>query len=201
MKLRFEYSSIFDSEIAELTGKKIDESLTASMDAFIPRLTQQWQERGQPLVDRAVELSGLAFKQSEAKCTLTLSDFVSMSHPLIVNVKKYLNGSADAEFLNEVIFHELLHVLLTDNWQVWPTSLIQKHSADDEIVAAHLHLMAIERGVHNSLQNYPQLQVIDEWYRRIGNGYDIAWETVSRDNLFQEFIAELRDESQWALRA
>lgn len=87
MKIRFEYSGIFDMEIVELSGKELDDKLVSSVEAFIPSLEQQWNEHGQPLVDLAIKLSGLSFKQKEAKCILTVSSFSSMSHPLVVNVK------------------------------------------------------------------------------------------------------------------
>lgn len=111
-------------EIAELSGKQIDIEMATLMDDFVPKLSQLWQERGQPLIELEVSISGLSFKQEEGKCILTLSEFVSMSHPLIVNVKKYLDGF-NAELLVELIFHEVLHILLTDNWQVWLTTLIK----------------------------------------------------------------------------
>lgn len=122
-----------------------------------------------------------------------------MSHPLILNIKKYLNG-ASSELLNEVVFHEILHILLTDNWKVWPTNLIKKYSGANQTVATHLHLMSIERAVHLSMQNYDQLNTVERWYLEIGNGYDIAWKTISANDLYQEFILELKDNSQWTLR-
>lgn len=199
MKLRLEYSSIFDAEIACLTGDELDDKLTASVEAFLPELDQQWMAQGQPLVDLAIKLSGLTFKQNEARCTLTVSSFVSMSHPLIVNVKKYI-GTSDIKFLNEVIFHEVLHVLLTDNWKVWPTNLIKKHSNENKIVAAHLHLMSIERAIHLGLKNHHHLEAIGRWYQKMGGGYELAWATICKDGLDKEFLEELRDGSQWGLR-
>lgn len=199
MQIRFEYSHIFDLEIANLSGQALDEKLANSVEAFIPVLEQKWNETGQPLVSLATKLTGLSFQQKETKCILTVSSFVSMSHPLIVNVKKYIEGSA-MDFLIEVIFHEVLHILLTDNWKVWPTELIKKHAGDDDIVAAHLHLMSIERAVHLHLQNQDHLGEVGRWYQRIAGGYDVAWAKISHNDLFQEFLAELKDGSQWGKR-
>ncbi len=64
-------------------------------------------ERQVPLLT-ACELSGFSFKQSEIKEILTVSDFVSMSHPFIINVKKHVD-EFNIDSLVEIVFHEVTH--------------------------------------------------------------------------------------------
>jgi hypothetical protein len=119
-----------------------------------------------------------------------------MSHPFIVNVSKYLESN-DLDILEETVFHEALHILLADNWKVWPTELIKKHGGSNPEIDAHLHLMSLELATHLHLGNLDRLEKIDRWYGKIGGGYLSAWNMVKSDNLHVEFIRELGDANQW----
>lgn len=196
MNIHFEYGFIFDQEISNITGLPQDPQLVSQMELWTPLVNERWKNEGQPLLKKACEISGLQFKQSEAKCILTLSDFVSMSHPFIVNVKKYVANN-NLDFLTEVIFHEALHILLTDNCKVWPTQLTHQFSEQNPTVAAHLHLMALERMTHLAFKHHKRIDQIAGWYNTIGDGYDLAWQSIANDETCQALINEFRDESQW----
>lgn len=196
MKIHFEYSTIFDQHISELMGTTLDEKVVLQVEKMIPRLNEEWQKQGDILLSTASELSEFRFNQSEMKCIVTVSEFVSMSHPLIVNVKKYLDRS-NIDFLMEVVFHELLHVLLTDNWKVWPTELLKKHSNQDRTIESHLHLMSLERATHIKLGNHRRLEEISLWYEMIGGSYIKSWIIVNENENFLNFVSELKDNTQW----
>ncbi len=199
MKINFEYSYIFDLEISERSGLKINDDAVNLVESFILKYKPIWNQEGLLLLTEAKKISGFDFKQQEMKCLFTLSDFCSMSHPLVVNIKKYINAD-EISNLSEIVFHELLHVLLTDNWKVWPTPLIKEFSGNNRIIAAHLHLMSVQLAVHKSLSNNEQLSKITEDYDRIGRGYDECWKIVNENDRYLQFIDELQDKSLWSLR-
>ncbi len=196
MNIIFEYSPIFDQHISELMGTKLDEAAVSWVEGFLPEFSQRWNDAGTTLLDTACSVSGFKFKHSEMKCIVTVSDFVSMSHPFIVNVKKY-RGVSNRDFLLEVVFHEALHILLTDNWKVWPTNLLKEHAGGDRDVEAHLHLMSVELATHMRLGNVDRLVEIDHWYEKIGGGYSAAWNIVRGEEKFKDFLGELKDPTQW----
>lgn len=196
MKITFEHSGTFDEYIAGLRGAVLDESMAAKIDPFLSRLNDHWKKVGACLLTTACEVSGFDFKLSETRCTVTVGDFVSMSHPFIVNISKHLN-SPDLDEVEEIIFHESLHILLTDNWKVWPTELVKKHGRSNSEIEAHLHLMSLEFAVHQRLGNFERLNWIGSWYERIGGGYFAAWNTIKSDDRYREFVHELKDSTQW----
>lgn len=196
MKINFEYSPIFDQHISQIMGTLLDEKKTIAVNEMISTLNEEWKKRGAILLHTACNLSGFSFKQSEMKGIVTVSDFVSMSHPLIINVKKYIE-KFDIDSLIEVVFHEVLHILLTDNWKVWPTVLLKEHGCNNRTIETHLHLMSLEKATHLELENYQCLKDIGLWYQKIGGPYQKAWAIIEENENFRLFINELKDNTQW----
>ena len=158
---------------------------------------KKWNSEGAKLISLANSLSNLSFKQKEMKCILTVSDFESISHPLIINVKNFIEDESKMSLFVDTVFHELLHVLLTDNCLNGAMDLVKKHANDNPVVMAHLHLMSLERAVHEKLKNFEKIADIEGWYNKIGEGYEVAWQTISNQNLYKEFIKDLHNESHW----
>jgi hypothetical protein len=199
MKILFEHSRIFDERISRIMGDKIDETKLSLVDVFSTKINALWAVNGERLLQTASDLSGFSFKQSEAKCTVTVSKFSSMSHPLILNVAKYVENPNRGAFeeIEETLFHELLHVLLSDNYKVWPTRSVEKYFMNDPNIAAHLHLMSLEKLTHLHLGNVERIKMIERWYERIGGIYQKAWSLISNDDKYLEFLSELNDPDQW----
>ncbi len=99
-----------------------------------------------------------------------------------------------------MIFHELLHILLTDNYKAWPTNMISSVKTDDRTIQSHLHLMSLQRAVYSSLNDKETISLVTDWYKRIGGAYNKTWELISDSNKYNEFIEEFRDPSQWQVQ-
>jgi hypothetical protein len=155
-----------------------------------------WERFGLPLLEAAVQDSGLVFRERDIKAVLICGSFSSHSHPLILNVKTYLKAFHSAprslnEFV-EVVFHELLHILLQDNVGSWPTPFINQFSRCSFETIVHLHLLALERRAHDILGK--DCSWLKKWYAEIGDEYAKAWTIVSDDANHSTLLAEIKSE-------
>ncbi len=90
-----------------------------------------------------------------------------------------------------------LHILLTDNWKVWPTNLLKEYGGNNQTIETHLHLMSLEKATYLKLQNHQRLKEIEFWYQRIGGPYQKAWAIIKENEKFRLFVNELKENTQW----
>lgn len=192
----FESGWLLDSSIAEIAKVDPDQSAIEEVSNRLPEFQKAWGKFGHPLLEAAVQDSGLVFKERDIKAVLICGSFSSHSHPLILNVKNYLKALHVAprsldEFV-EVVFHELLHILLQDNVASWPTPFINQYSECSFEMTAHLHLLALERRSHDILGK--DCSWLEKWYAEIGDEYAKAWRIVSNDANQSTLLAEISSE-------
>jgi hypothetical protein len=130
--------------------------------------------------------------------TLTLCPIASMSRPLLINVRLFLDGPTQQQPrplfpLSAVVFHELLHTYILGALPSGTSALLEKYKSEEPLVKNHLHLLAVMKLVYLKLDRAEHLQQIMEKDRALGNpGYGRAWQIVNDLEGHDAFVHELR---------
>lgn len=192
-KVVFESGWLLDDSIAEISGFPLDDNAVSEISERLPEFQRYWDTLGLQLLAPIVGKFGLNFEEQDIKGFLLCGKLHSQSHPLIVNVKYYLASvqkepHSMEEFV-EVVFHELLHILLQDRLSSWPTPSIEKYQNEDFEVQSHLHLMSLQKFAHAELGR--DTSPLKEWYGRIGPNYSHAWNLISEQSNQKRFLDEI----------
>src|SRR4030095_810786 len=137
------------------------------------------------------------FRYQEMLATLTLCPIRSMSRPLLINIRPFLDGPTQQQprplfLFSAVVFHELLHTYVLGALPQGKSVLLEKYQSEDTVVKNHLHLMAIMKMVYLKLDREEQLKQIIEKDREIDNpAYGRAWQIVNDIEGHQTFVQEL----------
>jgi len=90
------------------------------------------------------------FKRTEYSAALSICpDSPSMPKPFVLNISRYLKSymspknAKDINQFTDVVFHELLHLWLFENFN-HETTIKKKYKNNGESVVNHIHLFAIE---------------------------------------------------------
>ncbi len=130
--------------------------------------------------------------------TLTLCPIPSMSRPLLINVRPFLDGPTQQKprpmfLFSAVVFHELLHTYVMGALPQGQSTLLARYKSEELTVQHHLHLMAVMKMVYLKLDREAQLQQIIEKGSASDNpGYRRAWQIVNDIEGHQAFVQELR---------
>jgi hypothetical protein len=192
----FESGWLLDSSVADLSNHELKQEALDEVSSRLAEFQASWDDVGRPLLFSAVKESGMSFLEKDIKGSLICGQLFSQSHPLLINIKYYLNSLQKkprplTEFAEQV-FHELLHILLQDNLRKWPTPTAEKYSDQGFEVIAHLHLMALQRRSHEDIGN--STAWLADWYGDIGGDYSKTWKTVSEDVVYFQLLKELSTE-------
>jgi len=194
----FDYGFVpFDRACSEIADFEIEtewiEELESKMEAF----RHIWKERGPRLLELTVRETGKPFRQKEMQATMTLCTFPSMSHPLLLNVRRYLatatdGNPRDTHFFVALVFHELLHTYVFENLNRDESALLAKYEAEPFSVKSHMHLMAVLKNAYLKLGYKDELREIVALDSRIGPIYARAWEIVNDLEEYTAFVDELK---------
>jgi hypothetical protein len=129
--------------------------------------------------------------------TLTLCPIPSMSRPLLINIRPFLDGPTQQQprplfLFSAVVFHELLHTYVIGVLPQGKSVLLEKYQSEEPVVKNHLHLMAVMKLVYLKLDRAEQLQQIIEKDRTLGSpALGRAWQIVNDLEGHQVFVQEL----------
>jgi hypothetical protein len=194
-RLDFEYSDVWTSVCAELTKEEIPRPLERAAQALVPEMAREWEANAPALLGTTVELVGARFQATELHAVLSVCRTPSMSHPLVINVRRYvsrLDRPPDKALIVGAVFHEVLH------WYVNPlvprdSRLIEKYRGQPELVLRHLHLLALQKQVYLKLGRGEELARIVEADGALPNpAYRRAWQIVNEVEGSAPFVAELK---------
>lgn len=197
-KVFFEYGYPFDLMCPQHPQKPINEEMQNELFALIPMVDQLWAKESVALLGTTVATFNKGFDRTELSATLILCHTTpSMSHPLLINMRKFLKSAWDdprpQSYLVSLIFHEILHRYLSENFDsLYSTStLLKKYQSESGTVLAHLHLMAVQKYVYVQLNREAELKQTITWDSMIPNpGYKRSWEIIGIEG-YQPFIDEL----------
>lgn len=196
-KVRFDYGFVpFDRACSKATGKEIPQEQIAELESRLASFQEHWDEEGPRLLEATIAATGKPFIQQHLTAVMSLCDFPSMSHPLLLNMRRFLNSGPEdpprskSSFLS-LVFHELLHIYVTETLEKSP--LIEKYADEPGSVKSHMHLMAIMKKV------YLQLGLEDELAELVAKDagrpiYARSWQIVNELEGYQPFVDELKAE-------
>lgn len=158
-------------------------------------LAALWDQEGPDYLRAALGLVGRPFPYREVQVVLTVSDFTSMSTPILINVRNFLPGAAHPappEDFVEKVFHELMHHYVAPARAT--SVLMMKYASESPVVVNHLHVMALEALVLKQLGKTDELAYLEKLYRTDPTPADYAraWTIVMETESPEAFVAELK---------
>jgi len=196
------YSPVFDGQCSELTNSEIPPAWVETLNAKLDRFQAYWNQEGSRLLGAALEIVGKPYPHREMIATLTLCRFRSMSLPLILNMRFFLEEASQSdgrkalplEHFPGLVFHELLHTYLFEH-RYWENSiLLSKYGKEAFLVKVHLHLMALMRAAYERLGLSADIKAIAEWEKSLNPSLKRAWEIVEAEG-YRPLVRELQSGS------
>ena len=190
------YAAEFDQACSQQTKYQINPAWVSELTMRLPEFTADWAKDGPSLLRTSEEIVGKPFREKDLWVSLSACSLPSVSDPLLVNMRFSLNSFTPMPLTEDVtmsiVFHEILHRYLLG--RIPPNSpLLSKYKDENDAVKAHLHLLALQKGVYLKLGRLPTLQRVIEKDQELPNkAYTRAWEIVNSRENYQSFLAELR---------
>jgi hypothetical protein len=189
----FQSGWLLDDSIAEIAGTSISPEATHEISERLLEFQSLWNEQGPQLLRAIVLAFPLRFREKDINAFLVCGPLFSQSHPLLINVKYFLRSLHQTpepmySFI-ETVLHELLHILLQDCLQRWPTPAVTELAEDNFEIAAHLHLMTLQKFAHESTDK--TTAHLTEWYQLMGSTYARTWELVNDPPTYARLLNEL----------
>ena len=150
------------------------------------------------LLATTISVINKPFRYQEMIATLTLCPIQSMSRPLLINVRPFLDGPTQQQprpmfLFAALVFHELLHTYVIGTLPQGQSALLERYKSEEPVVKHHLHLMAVMKLVYLKLDRAEQLKRIIEKDSEIDNpAYRRAWQIVNDIEGHHAFVQELR---------
>lgn len=204
---KIQNSEVSMPEIRILSGRFIDNVLYSYInrieeykDSKAPGRTEMveamrtrkesWQKEGVQILSALQKITGLTFYQNVIDVYLVGGWHRAFSDPLVISIK------IEGETFVDVLTHELIHRLLTDNKQdknggVW----CKKNYPDiaDPAVSNHILVHAIHKEIYLNVLKRPDRLAADIEKCEVKPAYKEAWEIVEKEgymnivNKFKEF--------------
>lgn len=199
--ISFAYSQLLDDDCANLVKEPLDSQVVAEARRVLPQLEAAWRREGPRWLRATKDAVGQPFSFREAKAALVTCGLSSMSHPLIINMRRHVRADepdqprATRQFVGAV-FHELLHRYVSDIVTARGTAstpLLRKYEKESAIVRNHLHLFAIREAVHVRRGRSRELQEVEAFEADSPRAQHFARaREIVRSEGFERFLEELR---------
>ena len=178
-------------EEEEFQPQRIPVLTTSEMDRFIGL----WQARGPELLVKLLsEFNNKGFSRKEYTVTFSLCGKGSISHPLIIGLSRYMPDARyrdpDHAFV-DTLFHELIHNWLVDNFAFEESALLESLEIQDDLVANHIHLMAIQKYLYEKMG----ASDLADWlktYQHFPGAYREAW--IIADKHTEALVQEIKSQ-------
>ena len=164
MKINFEYSSVYDMMLSEMTGNFDESSIKKSHD-FLSSTKLFWNSNGDRIVNEIENVSKLKFKKNVDCFVVSSMPYESISHPFTIKAVK----SSDKLFA--MFVHELIHILMSQNFR--SVHHLLSFMDKDHNYRVHFPVLLIERRVLERLnRDYKKQKRIED--------LDYVWEDVNK---------------------
>ena len=187
----------FDRACEQWRNTKIEDGWIEELRMKLGSFQDIWDKEAPLLLGTTVAEMGRPFQHKEMIATLTLCPIPSMSIPLLLQVRRFLDGPTgnkpQAPFLfAALVFHELLHTYLGYYTEL-KSALVQKYEKEQLFVLTHLHLMAVMKHVYLKLGREAELtQIIAKDSASEDKSYARAWQIVNEIEVYGAFVEEIK---------
>jgi hypothetical protein len=188
----------FDQSCERWRNTQIEPQWYEELQRKIKTLQDYWDQEAPLLLGTTVAAINKPFRYTEIIATLTLCPIQSMSRPLLINIRPFLDGPTQQQprplfLFAALVFHELLHTYVIGARPPGPSALLERYQSEDPVVKNHLHLMAVMKIVYLKLGREAHLQQIIERDRAMGHpAYGRAWQIVQDIQGHDAFVQELK---------
>ena len=187
----------FDQSCEQWRNTKIERQWYEELKTKIKAFQDYWDQEAPLLLATDISAINKPFQYQEMLATLTLCPIRSMSRPLLINVRPFLDGPTQQKprpmfLFSALLFHELLHTYVIGALPQGKSALLERYKSEEPVVKNHLHLMAVMKMVYLKLDREEQLKQIIEKDHEIDNpAYGRAWQIVNDIEGHQAFVQEL----------
>ena len=185
----------FDQSCEQWRNTTIERQWYVELRTKIKMFQDYWDQEAPLLLGTTIAAIHKSFRYQEMIATLTLCPIASMSRPLLINVRPFLDGPTQQQprplfLFSAVVFHELLHTYVIGALGTSP--LLGKYQSEEPLVKAHLHLLAVMKMVYLKLDRAEHLQqIIARDSANDNPGYRRAWQIVNDLEGHDAFVQEL----------
>lgn len=197
-RVQFIYGDLtFDRNCEKWLDTKIDPGWAIEVRAKIGSWQDFWDKEAPLLLGTTVSEIGRPFRHGEAVAVLTLCPISSMSVPLLINVRRFIDGPTQRNpqpmfLFSALVFHELLHTYI-GRYTSLKSGLIEKHKNEPLLVLTHVHLMAAMKHVYLKLGRAQELrEIVARDSASDDPAYGRAWQIVNEIEGHEAFVKELR---------
>ncbi len=178
---------------------KIGQGWSDELASRVAEFQSYWDAESSALLQTAMQEVGKPFPHREMLAALTLCNVMSMSSPLIIQARRFLNGPTNGKplekmFFTALVFHELLHSYIFAHRPPTTPTLIEYKALFDEhpVARTHVHLFALMKVVYGKLGRSQDFEAIIRLQAPGSSpAYKMAWELVEKVGA-DRLVAELK---------
>ena len=191
------YDAAIDAQCASDRRVPIPQDWTAELMSRREEFDNLWKTLGPKMIHAAETVTGKSFSGGSITARLTLCDLPSQSSDEITINMRYALRSFTAtpvpmRYKVDTLFHELLHVFLTEH-PVKESALLEQYNSEPERTKDHLHLLALQKAVLLRLNEEASLKnVISIDSQLPGGYYKRAWDIIdAKNDEYLKYVAEI----------
>jgi hypothetical protein len=122
----------FDQSCEQWRNTKIEPQWYAELRTKIKAWQEYWNQEASLLLGTTIAEIHKPFRYQEMLATLTLCPIGSMSRPLLINVRPFLDGPTQQQprplfLFSALVFHELLHTYVLGALPPGTSALLEKY--------------------------------------------------------------------------
>ncbi len=163
------------------------------LEKRIENYRSEWQKNETKILNAMCKSLGLNFKRNIIDVHIVSGNQRQFSHPLVIK-----SGFSPSDFV-DVLTHELIHILLTDNTDNIPTlkNLFPTYFAESYLTLNHILVQAVLKYIYLDILNEPKkLKAnIASSKKHSTPDYSRAWEIVEKEgylNIIHQFKISLK---------
>jgi hypothetical protein len=191
------YDAAIDDQCALARGVPIRDEWKTELMSRLVEFENLWDNVGPKLVGAAETITGKLFSGGKITARLTLCDLPSQaSDGITINMryalKSFTPSPVPMRYKVDTLFHELLHVFLSEH-PVMESTLLEQHKSEPERTRDHLHLLALQKAVLLELNEPEALKDVVAIDSELPGGYyKRAWEIVNATDVeYLKYVAEI----------
>jgi hypothetical protein len=191
------YDAASDARCAADRGVPIRDKWIAELVSRRSEFDSLWGSVGPKLVEAAQTITGKSFSGGNITARLTLCDVPSQSSDeIVINMryalKSFTPTPVPMRYKVDTLFHELLHVFLSEH-PVMDSELLEQNKSEPERTRDHLHLLALQKAVLLKLNESEALKDVIAIDSQLPGGYyKRAWDIVNAsEDEYLRYVGEI----------
>jgi hypothetical protein len=186
----------FDRTCEQWLHAEVEDDWIREIEAKLAFFQAFWDGEAPALLGTTVSETGMRFRRREVVAVLSLCMPTSMSTPLIVSARRFLDGPTQGKpspmhQFSALVYHELLHSYIP--YPLPGSRMMEKYRREPPMVLTHIHLMALLKHVYLKLRREDQLEEIIAHDSAAENPiYRRGWQIVNDVEGHHAFVGELK---------